>query len=434
MYVSPLDYLDSNAKNKYPFTIDSTMVDDHLNKLTNDCILDINIILTNIRIPYVNKHVEASLIKLGKLQVSADETELLTTFRLSIGNTEVDQTVPTSHQHWYRYNNQAVTYGDTVSFPIIFNNATGVVAEGVVRLTVGNFVNLPADAEYHWNNAPLKLEQTTIKLPVPVVNTLALYNTDSNGVRLSSPEAIISKTDTKYISEGTNLSFSRLPEGKLGIAVIGGAGKGLHDACKERDEGISTINELTADDNANFIVSTGDCYEFTQIPNGFKLDNVCTPRCTPEQIGNTASYINRLKDGTITINGVAENFYDELAAIIEDYENNILPELTKPFFKVKYKRYGKALSVIWGIYNPSDSPIPVNLNVSYTNTLGSGETKRTRGGIVEYLSTPYFTDTLDCNAVQLLEYTLVDTANSSVAVTSISGTIGDVTVYKEISG
>jgi hypothetical protein len=76
----------------------------------------------------------------------------------------------------------------------------------------------------------------------------------------------------------------------------------------------------------------------TNVENGIRFKHTCSPKCTETQVQAFAYYLNRVKDGLLTINNYANTINSTLTAATDAYRNNIAVKSYKraPYIGVEH--------------------------------------------------------------------------------------------------
>jgi hypothetical protein len=214
------------------------------------------------------------------------------------------------------------------------------------------------------------------------------------------------------------------------ISVLPGAGAGLHDPCSG-DLVIKTINEIGPDLlHRNFAMLTDGCYNVERgyldgvdwIPDfGLTFENTCHPKCTAEQLGAYAHYLNRVKDGMQDLITFASDLYTELAEYIEEYKTTELPAANAPVIKTAITEfddgYGSVLySLVVSFFNRSKEPINITCDLP-SDVFIKGRYKC--GDQTLQLASYTFAGTLDCLANGRIEATM---SLGGFTITATAGT------------
>lgn len=207
---------------------------------------------------------------------------------------------------------------------------------------------------------------STITFPAPLTSI-----TFSNQLDSATQDILTTKTSgTLKFEEGTNINLDG--DTALNIDLVPGGGTGLFDACVELGNVVRTINGIASDGFNNFALSKDACYELTPGTHSITISNRCKPECSEEELKNFANYMNRVKDGVVSVTEIVTELkdkYDELVAkyvsVVEDTKK------VKPvFIKAEASRTANKVydfsTITAGIYSPNKSAVaPVSLAVLY---------------------------------------------------------------------
>lgn len=402
----PLDYLSSNALNKYPFDDSSSLKAADDTYLSNDTFLDI---------VFVSKREDVIGAYMSAFSYNAGTTNFTTTFT---------------------YFNSALTTVGTISLEFdvaeaydknMYGQANADVA---VKLVFGVGIeddNVAFSKTYSISTA--RLAQSAVILMVPRVKSIEFYNWDKD---TNLPEAVAEATiegsestemDLKLV-EGSNVSMSLQNESAI-LEVIKGAGTGLYNGCGSDVLVIREINETGPDLNENFLLISDDCYVTVPVTNGLEIDNICTPKCTAEQMAAFAHYLNRITDGLTWVRDFAVTISDSLQDEIDAY-NASLASMNAPYIKAKLTKFATIdsgvfyYSVSVGAFNPTDE------TVSFTCTTTTSGTYRPPARFkVGNTTTTYTPGTITadvpCRHVGIYEFVVRGTAATTL---SITGSVG----------
>lgn len=245
----------------------------------------------------------------------------------------------------------------------------------------------------------LAFDDAAVFLHVPRVKQVAFYNLDELEAVVQGSELVENEL---LLAGGNNVSLVS-EKNKLVAAVVVGAGAGLYNPCGN-DLVIKSINNTPGDPlYKNFTLLADGCYTMERgdgVVNDFGLQiaNVCTPKCTAEQLSAFAHYLNRVKDGMSDIANNASSIYDDLQTAIEDYKTTVLPTLLAPFIKSAITSYddgyGHTLrSIVVGFFSRDGNIVTAAASVT-GGTFVSAHYKS--GDYTHKLLTASCSETLDC--------------------------------------
>lgn len=401
-----LEYLSGNCLNKYPFVDSCSMVSEEGYTLPNDFIGDVQVKLFH---PTGDYRVYLSSFEL---------TSTVVTFHFTA--TEMDGTP-------YALD---LVVASLVSSLVEFDTLTGFSDDYSLKLSVGSGLISAISTiitTKTWALANAELVTEAIVQPVPRVNSITLYN---NGTLFK----IVSVSNYELeLAEGSNIDFTQTGNSSA-LDVDPGNGTGLFNPCDD-SVSIRTINGLAPNDAGNFLMSADGCYEVKkgfagesewQFAAGLTFSNICTPKCTSEQMGNFAHYLNRVKDGMSQLSVEAASIANELKAQIADYIDFAATGKNKPYAKMTYSIFPSYtpghwyFSIVVGFFNPTTSPIPVTVTSTYPGALVADTTRfKTKDGVT-ILSAPSFTGVVPCISAARLEYTVFSTGGSASAAGTLS--------------
>jgi hypothetical protein len=397
-----LEYLTSNELKKYPFVDSLSLKDTEGNQLVNSIFADICILINNPEIASVSL-----------LSSEDNGTNIILTFSaldkddVLVANTSINI-----------IKNDVSLHSD---FSEEDNNLTIKIVTGSSFLTIGN-------RDFLVENT--KLVNSAVHPYTPRVTTLTFMNGDTV-VKQFSKEKIIG-TDIS-IKEGTNIAFSSL-NNLVYIDVNPGLGAGLFNNC---DDGlvIKSINSIKPDAYQNFLLNVDECYETEKgyqgeldwIPDfGITISNTCTPRCTSEQFGAFAHYLNRVKDGMETVSELAASINEEIADMIDAYNNDT--SRIVPFVKAAVTKfenpYGRAYySFIISFFNKTTDEINVTTDITFPVGV-SLEPKSARfkqGSRTTAKLSANITDTVPCHQQGRFEFTVKATPGQIIEIEATAG-------------
>lgn len=224
-----------------------------------------------------------------------------------------------------------------------------------------------------WQEYACVLDEFALTQHVPRVTSVTFVNNTEDGKVMEAYLYGDELTDLEMkMSGGSNVDLS-YETNKMVLSVFPGAGTGLYDACGT-DRVIKTINAVPGDPfYRNFTILTDGCYSvrrgFGTTPDfGLTFENTCKPKCTAEQLAAFAHYLNRVKDGMITISNYAADIYGQITTAIDTYTNVTLPASKQPVIKSSITSYDNGYgtlyhSIVVGVFNRHDNEA-VTMNVS----------------------------------------------------------------------
>lgn len=403
----PLEYLSGNELLRYPFRAVDSPYSNLGVELTTTVFADM---LVSLKSPlYIGAQVfslsrsgTTAFVSISLINTDGDP-ESLTAFSVNLSTVVKHETIA--------FDNQLCTLrivpgSDFVSFFNSLDNAVGHTYS----------CNLVDDA---------------IFLHVPRVKQVAFYNLDDLEAVIEGDELIENEL---ILLGGSNVDFI-LESNKLVMSVSPGAGTGLYNPCSG-DLVIKSINNTLGDPiYNNFTFLTDGCYTVERgngIVDDFGLQfaNICTPKCTDEQLGAFAHYLNRVKDGMLSISTYAAGIYAQMETYIDNYRDNVLPTYKTPFIKSTLTKFDNGYgdtyySIVVGFFNRDDSG-PVDIDVDIDGGIFvSGIYKQ--GPNTNILSEATHSTTLACLKASRLEVVLA--APGPFTVTATAGTTSYTEVY-----
>jgi len=392
------EYLSGNALNRYPFDDNCNMTSSLGYVLPNDVFLDIMYLAKGFPNAY--------LVYLTNFENDTTLSKINLTFTVTWVSGLVDDEYTVSFDHVDIVEKETLV-AETVDYIIKI-----IPGPGLETIVAGSAV----DHDFVVGNAKLTTSATI--QPSPRVSSIKLYN---NGVLFKTiTEDNINDIDFEW-EEGANVRILN-DSGVAAIDIEPGFGTGLYDGCDD-DLVITTINEITPDPFGNFLFFTDGCYTSEKITNGLSIENICTPKCTSEQMTNFAHYLNRVKDGMDTIAAVATDMANELKTQIADYIATTAVDKNKPYFKISYTKYPSYyagqyyFSVVVGLLNPSEENIPVTVSATSSGTIVTETIRFKSGDVSEVLGSASYTGTVPCIGVGRLEFTVFGAIGATVSVT-----------------
>lgn len=349
-----VDYLSLNEISRYPFEDNSTLQAVDLTYLSNDHFLDL-LVVAKTSSPvgaYVSTYSSnGSSITLGFTLFNSAGTTV-TTGAFTIANASIVER---------QFYGAAST---DMAFKVVFG-------PGFIRdkgTTFNKTFTKPATT----------LASSAFVNMVPRVSSIALYNWDKNTneqaggalVTISGSELV--ETDLT-LEEGANMQFLSL-SGVPNIGVLPGEGTGLYDGCSS-ELFIRTINSIGPDSNRNFHFLADDCYTVTPGDALALFTNICTPKCSTEQLGAFAHYLNRIRDGISTISALAAVTYTNIKEEIERYNSEVAPVKNLPFYRVKFEQFDTVddgryyYSIAAGFFNPTGEIATLDVTFASEATL-----------------------------------------------------------------
>lgn len=337
----PIEYLTGNSFIVYPFKDESSLRDITLTFLiSNDCFLDALV---------VSKSVD--ITKAYLYSFTQDGVNFVLSFRLLNDANSLIATATITKAIGSVVERQTFTYSDS--------NVAIKIVPGKAFVDLG----LIAPFSYTFLQSATQVSSTAFVPYIPSVTNIDFYNIDPV---TNLPILLTSVTDDDLQFEaGTNIDVID-NDGAASLDVIAGAGTGLFDGCDLNPGTIKSINFIPSNEGRFFLLGDG-CYTHQRNPNGLLLSNICKPKCTSQQIVNYGHYHNRIKDGIFDVGDYAETVKDAIVDQMNDYNTNVVPTKTMPKFNGKFVQTTDGstcyFSFAVGIFNPSDSPISVDMHI-----------------------------------------------------------------------
>ena len=409
-----LEYLSGNSVAKYPFADTATLKDAGGVSLPEDTILDV---IVACKQP---EHAGAYMSS-----IVVDAVGYTTTFTIEV----IDQ-----------------SGADYETFEMVVPHAS-IVEKGfyglandevAVKLVFGPSAvsdKLTSSTRAFVKAATL-LAPSAVILADPRVKSIKFYNWSQFS---DAYEEVLSCEADEYadldliIEEGYNVSFTQSAKGAA-ARVFPTAGKGLYP-CDEQPLAIKTIDSVGPDKKHNFLLVTDDCYITTPADNGLILDNICTPKCTKEQLDNFTHYLNRVRDGMDWLTTYAQTVASLVRDEIDRYADDVQPNQNTPFYKVKLEKFATVdvgryyYSFAIGFYNPTEEPIALNLVIdtdSTTTGLIMNTAKFRIGKDTTLLADETLSTTIPCLKLGVLEFVI--SSSNTADMMSVIGTLGSVEV------
>lgn len=170
------------------------------------------------------------------------------------------------------------------------------------------------------------------------------------------------------------------------------------------------IQQPTPSDNTPIEVETN-------VVDGLRFKHTCTPKCSEEQVRAYAYYLNRVKDGLLTVSSYANSIRDDLAQAIEDYKtrSKVLAYKMVPYIGAEHlitnASNNNYVSVAVGIFDPRKTNLTSTLEVNFSPpfTYAPKTSRLNTGEILQQLpDAPGFVGkTLSCQSSSVHEFVLV---------------------------
>lgn len=401
----PLDYLTSNALNKYPFDDSATLKAADDVYLPNDVFLDIVAVSKS----------EALVGGYISTLASSLLTEVLT---IEFKFTDVDANVIKTFEIEVPFASviSREMYGladDDVAVKVVF----GVGAEEFITSTQSKT----------YSSAATKLAPSAFVLMVPQVKSISFFNWDQDvNTVADDPLVVVDGNVDVTIEEGANINIYE-ESGKNIMEVFSGAGTGLYDACGANELTIKTINDTGPDLNNNFLFVADDCYTSTPLTNGLELENICTPKCTPEQLAAFAHYLNRVNDGLLWVRNLASTTATAVRNEIDHYNDDVVPNKNQLSYKARFEKFeavdaGKFYySFAVGFTNPTNSDNTLSVTLTTSGTLVSSKFRIEN--TTNILTSTTISKVVPCLKVGVMEFVVFGPAGTTVGINGTFGTL-----------
>ena len=415
-----LDYLTSNALNKYPFADNASLKSNEGAFISNDTFLDVVFVAKEATITQAWLKAFACLIDASQFVLTfgyRDEEEN------DLG--EIDMAIPfgsIANKEMYSIAN------DRIAVKVVFGL-------GFIRAMTATSVTLL----FTYANA--HLAPSAIIRMVPRVKSVAFYNWDKN-TNLASVSPLTTVEGDEYsdidliLESGANVSMGQIGN-QATINVTRGAGTGLYDGCVSQGLVIKKINSTGPDANFNFLMVTDDCYTTTPLEHSLAFENICTPKCTREQIVGYAYYLNRINDGMEWVRDYAYSVANTIKAEVDHYNNVVVPLKNQPSYKVKFEKFPTIdedrfyYSFAAGFFNPTGDDLVVDITFTTTTGVIVHNSRRFRvGNDTTILSADVVTGTVPCLKVGIVEFVV---STDEAATVSISGTFGSLAINYDVN-
>ncbi len=408
-----LDYLSSNELNKYPFKDNSSLIATNSSTIKNTYFADLLI---------TYKTADGNGANLNTIYNNTDDEEITITFSFLNGAGA------------FLIDGLTIPYSAIVAHDMFSYDGTLYSIKLVFGSEFEELKDFPAESNFGAGKADIA--ESAIVLMVPRVTSLAFYNVEVLEALFQGDE--LTSTDV-LIQEGSNMSFTQETD-KVVLSVIAGAGTGLYNPCSG-DLVITSINETGPDVYNNFLLLTDGCYTTRkgtddQFDFGITIENICTPRCTADQLGGFAHYLNRVKDGMHAVGILAGDIYTEMRDEIDTYTTDFLPTKNTPVIKSAVARFTNAYddgydyySFVVSYINRSSEPVAITSTIGLTGaTMMMDSIRYKQASDVELLGSANISKTLPCLQGSRLEFT-VKSSSGTVTINAGAGTTSYTKVY-----
>ncbi len=342
-----LDYTAQNSLSRYPFKDSATLLWSSLvdaKVLPNDIFLDAKIVI---------------------------KTQVNTTVALKSITYEAG--TPSNVSITFDVNSVEKTVSfDTNSAGIVsFTDTSIVIVLELNILSLTNYFNALSGSPVVCNFIPTDnlLCNNVVIHAAPTVDQVTFENTTDLGLS----ETVVIKDDYIDLREGSNLQFSG--SSSLNMSVIAGAGQGLYDSCDKLKDVIYNINDIAANAFHNYSITGDNCYKLPAnlAEHGIEINNSCKASCTEEELQAFAFYLNRVKDGMLSlveyiksVKGGYDQLLSQYSKIVEGQKAIKAPYLLVEN-AVSSNRTKDFNTITCGIYSPSKVELPSKLDVVKDN-------------------------------------------------------------------
>lgn len=399
-----IDYLSSNAINKYPFADNMSLTSVSDVVLPNDVFLDVIIVAKK---NYVNGAYLSSY--------SSDGSSGL---ELRITTFDKEESNPTTFAF-------SVPYAQVLEKETYTTSNNDIVVKIVFGAGAVRDKDLTTNLEFTINTA--RFAPSAVIQLVPRVSSISFinWNKDSN-TEEGTPIAIITGSELVstdlMISEGSNVNLLNLSNG-VNIDIFPGGGTGLYDGCAINELTIKTINGVGPDQYNSFLLATDDCYTTTPFDNGLLIENHCTPKCSTDQLGAFAHYVNRVTDGLQDVGDYGSSIAGALKATVDAFTAT-LGSRNLPYMRVKYGKYATLdsgyyfLSFVVGFFNPYSEEVTVDVDITVDGVLRSVNYRMDdETSLVEFGSTTFnLTAAIPCIKRGILEFVFRGQVGDTVTI------------------
>lgn len=294
-------------------------------------------------------------------------------------------------------------------------------ADFTVKIVLGaGFANIAASAPLTFTAANALFNAGAVIPYIPRVKSVTFKN-------LTTPLTVISADGVSDIAlsiqEGSNISFTSENNTSV-LRVAPGLGTGLYNGCDD-DLVIKSINEIGPDTYGNFLFQTDGCYTTDKLTHGLFISNICTPKCTSEQLSSFAHYLNRVRDGMATISNSAAGVQADIAEAISDFNSDL--SRTAPIIKAAVSKFDNTYgnpyySFVISFFNKDAEEITVTTTITGATTLQSKSIRFKQGSrtVTSYTGVN-ITETVPCHEQGRFEFTIQSTTGSIVTVNATAG-------------
>lgn len=302
-----LEYLDENALRRYPFKDECPLVAADGSTLSNDSILDVQVLLwdKDLRSAQLASIIRANGVVSLQFNLIDKDQQAISSAVLTVNN------------------------GTALKSTIIGTNASATI-----KLVVGpGLLLLLSELLYptvsmQFSNGAAELAASTTIFNQPSVTQLNFV--DHNNTNVAS----YFNTDTLALQPGFNVELS---ESAPQLAVSVGGGLGLYDGCTDLGVVLRKVNETVAYNlSGDLLLNADHCYNLLPGEHLLELSQQCTAPCNVEQYTATAHYINRIRDGLTTVADYTKEVKALYDGITSSYASKVTAsqQFRPPFLKV----------------------------------------------------------------------------------------------------
>ena len=416
-----LDYLSSNALNKYPFTDTASLKSAEGPYLSNDTILDLVVAAKQAAIKKV--YLSSYISNTGTSQFT-----LVFTYMNAV-------------------NAVLGTFSVVIPFASVVERNTYGVADAALAVKIVFGPQFVLDKGLSlvrtFDASTGLLARSAVVLMVPRVSSVSFYNWDKDSEDYTLSPIVISGDETSALDltleEGSNVHITQSAKGAA-ISILSGLGTGLFNACDEAFLTIKKIDDVGPDVNHNFLLVTDDCYVTDPVAYGLVLTNNCTPKCSKEQLDDFTYYLNRVRDGMEWVTTYAQTVSASVRTEIDNFTTNVQPNQNKPSYKIKLEKFATVdpsrfyFSIAIGFFNATTGDLPLSF-VANTTSSTTGVVLNTiryrEGNSTVILEEPTYNVDVPCLSMSILEFVVSSSDNSDIV--SLTGSFGGLSINETIA-
>jgi hypothetical protein len=246
----------------------------------------------------------------------------------------------------------------------------------------------------------------------------------------------------------TDIIFNVLPDPYSTYTYDATLGRGSHISgiliAKNRSIKLTSASSINGQGIGNALLLSGGSTitgGYSKIiDHGLTLSNICTPKCTKDQLGDFAHYVNRIKDGLSKVNSYVTTVVNDFNTYVNNWVTTVYPEKNKPYYKISYSKFevpyptnSYYYSFVVGFFNPKSIPIHATAAVTLVSsgmTFKSGSFRfKTQDGAV-LLPEAVMEGTIPCLSVGRFEFVVHSLTGK---VITIHGVIDSTTISETIT-